>query len=834
MKKLMLLSVSLFLFTLMAAEPCWITVDDPAPAADRGTEYVRTFANRGDVKKAVWTMTGLGVFDAYVNGRLVGDDVLKPGYTHHEKTKYLFGYDVTSLLKTARGATNVLASVQSGGWWSDRCVWGFKDGTKRKTAFRAELVLTYADGAEERIVTDRQWRAAYAGPVVTASIWEGETYDARLEPKWRTTGVCDFPAAAIAEKAFAGEVLPLVGPKVGLRTDLTMRPVTAKVWREAEGVTDTNRFGRIVVLREVTPRGRRLSVRLAAGEKLLLDFGQNAAAEPWIEASAATGVRLVVRGAEMLNDGDGLKIRGNDGPGGSPYYTNYRASRNANFTYFFAGTGVERAMPRHTFFGYRYLQLETDGDVELRSVLSVPVTSVEKTAERGTIVTGDASLNRLIKNCLWGMYSNYLSVPMDCPQRDERQGWAGDTQVFALAATYVADVRGFLRKWMRDMRDTQLDDGGFAIVAPCGNDGRTSFDNNIGRRFGWSDAGVIVPYTVWKQSGDTTIVEENWQAMTRYLDLLERSKFRTKVGSNQWHDAGFQFGDWLSYERWESWANWDYLMTHPDAEDWWNFLGGCYWRSDAQMMAEMAAATGRVAEAKRFADMAEAALAYLRKEFLAKDGLLLEKFRDMQTANLFALKTGIYWDEAAREMSVRILRDSFAAHGGCLQTGFLGTSILLDVVTEHLGMRAAYDLLLQRKEPSWLFTVDNGATTMWERWNSYTKKDGFGKAGMNSFNHYAYGAVMGWMYRTMAGIRADEKGGWKRFTLAPHPDSRVGSVSADYKTGFGVIKSAWNYGPDGTWRWTFTIPEGSEAKAVLPDGTTRTYGPGNHVVETEV
>lgn len=807
------------------AEPFWITVDDPAPAANRGTEYVRAFANRGDVKKAVWSMAGLGVFDAYVNGELVGDDVLKPGYTHHAKTKLLHEYDVTAMLRKARGATNVLAAVQASGWWSDRAVWGFKDGTKRKTAFRAELVLTYADGSEERVPTDTAWRAAYAGPVIEADIWHGEVYDARNAPTWRATGVAPFPPAAIAAKdLFPGEVIPMIGPKIGLRSDLVKAPVTAKVWKDSTGAA-ADRFGRIVVLREPKPGA---VVTLAAGEKLLLDFAQNAAYLPRVTAKGARGVKLSVRGVEALNDGDGLKSRGNDGPGGSPYYTNYRASSNTVFACIFAGTGVERFMPRHTFFGYRHLQLEADGPVEILAVTSVPVTSVSADAERGTLTTGRADVNRLVQNCVWGMLSNYISVPLDCPQRDERQGWAGDTQVFSLTATYLADVSGFLRKWMRDMRDTQLVNGGFAIVAPCGDDGRASLDNDVGRRIGWSDAGVIVPYTVWRQDGDKAIVEENWDAMVRHMNLLEESKYRTVVGTNRWLDAGFQYGDWLSYERWESWANWDYLMTHHDAEDWWNFLGGCYWRYDAQLMVEMARATGRAKDAARFEKMAADALAYLRKEFLAKDGLLLEKFRDMQTANLFALKTGIYETDAARAKSVQTLRDSFAAHGGCLQTGFLGTSILLDVVTEHLGTAAAYDLLLQRKEPSWLFTVDNGATTMWERWNSYTKAAGFGKAGMNSFNHYSYGAVLGWLYRTAAGLVADEKGGWKHFTLAPHPDRRLGSLAAEYRSTAGTIRSAWKYKKDGSCRWTFTVPAGTDATVVLPDGTRRDYKAGTY------
>ena len=807
----------------------WIAVQDPSPEVTKvmakenlavpGTSCFLKKINIGkDVVEAMWTVTGQGVFEAYVNGVRAGDDFLKPGFTHVLKTRHAFTYDVTPLL-SGTGA-DVFSAEVSSGWWRDKIV-GYRG---RESAFRAQLVIRYADGSEKRFGTDATWFGAIAGRIRRASIFEGEEYDARVADCWKTSASCNgFKSVRIVSE-FKGEILPMEGPTVRLREDLSLSPVKAYVWKEVEGA-DTNRFGRVVKLRSYA---KNEAIKLNPGERLVVDFAQNSSAVPKFVLKAKAGTVVTFLPAEMLNDESGLKSRGNDGPEGSIYRKNLRtiANTGAKAIYIASGKGEETYMPRFSFFGYRYASIETTAPVTILKLESVPVTSISKSLERGCLTTGVSDVNRLISNILWGQYSNYLSVPTDCPQRNERLGWTADTQVFCAAASCNADVYGFLSKWMRDMRDSQHEDGSFPGVAPLAQYGNTPHE------LGWADAGVIVPYTMWRRYGDATILKENWDAMVKFVDAVSRVRY-TNAESCQRH----QWADWLSYEPYETnsgKANGRGLQGAAQKEavrlsrQYWKYLGGCYWLWDARMMSEMAAALGRESEAAKYEAMAKEALAYVRKEFLQKDGMLPQFLRGLQTPALFALRFGILDSPEAIAATKDGLMKNIKDHGDCLQTGFLGTSILMDTLTYDAGAPdVAYTLLLQHKNPSWLYSVDQGATTIWERWNSYVKATGFGSAGMNSFNHYAYGAVLSWMYGTMAGIREGSSGkGFKEFVLAPLPDRRVGKVDASFDSPYGMIRSAWNYGKDGSWTWNFTIPPNTTAIVVVPGCKSETLGPG--------
>ena len=795
--------------------------------AEDGTScFVKTVPNGKAVKEAWLAVSGLGVFEAYVNGepvsRKLADgsmrrDFLKPGFTHFAKTKHSFTYDVTHLVKTGAADANVVAAEVSAGWWRDKIV-NFRG---KKSALRAVLVLRHEDGSETRVGTDETWLSSVAGPVVRAAIFDGEDYDARVPRKWLSgSGLVGFKASE-ANGEFGGALVAMEGPGISLRRDLSIAPVEMYVWKGVDGAKD-GEFGTVRKL-----RGYRDGdvVELDAGETLVVDFGQNAAAVPEFEFEAAAGTTLTMRPAEMLNDGNGAKKRGCDGPEGSAYFTNYRQARTT-LNYTFAGGGVEKYYPQFSFFGYRYASITVTGGVKLLKIRSLPVSSIGRDMDTGRLSTGVADVNRLVKNVLWGQYSNYLSVPTDCPQRNERLGWTADTQVFALAGAYNADTYGFFVKWMRDMRDTQHKDGSYTGVAP-----EAQYGSERGEQLGWADAGVIVPYTMWRQFGDTSVVEQNWDSMKRYMALIDRTKFTSPVA------MGHQWADWLSYEKLESCGGGAYdkgpdggRIPKEDAKTYWQYLGGCYLTWDARMMAEMAKAAGFSGDAETFREMAERNLAYMRGKFLAEDGMLLPLFRDMQTPALFALKLGILEKPDAIAATKAALLQNFKDHGDCLQTGFLGTSILMDALTYDVGAPdMAYSLLLQHKNPSWLYSVDQGATTIWERWNSYTKKDGFGNAGMNSFNHYAYGAVLSWMYGSMAGIRAGEEGGYRRFVLAPRPDRRIGNVDAAFMSPYGEIKSAWRY-DGGRWIWKFTVPANTTAVVTVPGYEPKEYPAGTYEV----
>ena len=572
-----------------------------------------------------------------------------------------------------------------------------------------------------------------------------------------------------------------------------------------------------------------------SGENLVVDFGQNCAAVPEFEFRANDGTTLSVRPGELLNDGNGARDRGMDGPEGSVHRLNLRIPDTGMMLDYTFGDSNDfvQYRPRYTFFGYRFINVTADDEVRIRTMKSIPVTSISRDMETGTLSTGNDDINKLISNIMWGQRSNYLSVPTDCPQRNERLGWTADTQVFAETGTFFANTDKFFRKWMRDMRDTQHELGGFPGVAPYAQYGYCDFG-----RFGWSDAGVIVPWVVWKQFGDTAIINENWEALEKYMDFITPIKYSHRLLTD--YNKDYQWADWLSYEPLESCGGGIYhtdangqTSLRPEAIEYWDYLGACYWLIDAEMMRDMAAATGR--DADKYDAIASEARKHLIDNYINTDGTFkTEILNTMQTPALFALKTGIVTGEAKEKMLAR-LADNFKEHGNCLQTGFLGTSILMPTLSENGMNDIAYELLFQRNNPSWLYSVDNGATTIWERWNSYMIDRGMGPQGMNSFNHYAYGCVAEWMWETMAGIAADTSApGFKRIIMKPVPDKRLGHVNARYNSAAGVIESNWRYEGD-KWIWEFTVPDGATALVTLPDGSDTTeYTAGNYKVELDL
>ena len=561
------------------------------------------------------------------------------------------------------------------------------------------------------------------------------------------------------------------------------------------------------------------------GEKLVIDFGQNCAGVPSFVFGAKEGTVLECLPAELLNDGNGAKSRGMDGPEGSVHRLNLRIPDTGMILrYTFANAaGDATYRPRGTFFGYRFVSITASDEVTIKKIESVPVTSISKEMECGTITTGNDMVNKLISNTLWGQRSNYLSVPTDCPQRNERLGWTADTQVFTETGSFFANTASFFHKWMRDMMDTQSETGGFPGVAPL-----SQYGNDM-MRLGWADAGIIVPWTIWKQFGDTEIIDQCWESMDKFMNHINDTKYDHNTLINE--NLNYQWADWLSYEPLESCGGGAFGKDGPlpEAVDYWNYLSASYWMIDAGMMRDMAAATGR--DASRYEQMVADAKAYIKEKFFTPEGMFkTEILNTMQTPALFALKNGILDGKAKEDMIAR-LRQNFAEHDNCLQTGFLGTSILMPTLTENGMSDIAWELLLQRKNPSWLYSIDNGATTIWERWNSYMIESGMGPRGMNSFNHYAYGVVCEWIWESVAGIASDPANpGFKHIIMKPVPDKRLGSVDAVYNSAAGCIKSSWKYEGD-KWIWNFTIPEGCTASVTLPGETeAKEYTAGEYSV----
>ena len=792
-------------------------------AAGGTSWFVGSAANRKRLRRAKWMTAGLGVYEVYVNGRRIGEDFLKPGFTHAARTKYAYTYDVTDAMKTGAGERNVFAAEVSAGWWRDKV----NAYAGKVSAFRGVVELTYEDGERQLVGTGADtWSAAVGGPVTHAAIFDGEEYDARVaRPFWGGEGF----APAVPNDEFKGDILPENGADVHLRRDLTLRPTAAYCWKGTVCAdVRSGTFGRVVKTRTFAPDE---AFELEPGETLVVDFGQNSAAVPELVMRAKKGAVLTCEPGEALNDANGERSRGNDGPAGSVYRANLRIRTvGARMVYTFGSNARETYLPRFSFFGYRYVSITSTAKTRIESIASVPVTSIAQGMETGRLTTGHPQVNRLISNARWGQRSNYLSVPTDTPQRFERNGWAGDTQIFSEAGAFFADTDAFLRKWMRDMRDSQHELGGFGSAAPTASFGRNYM------RFGWADAGVIVPWTVWRQFGDRAIVDENWAAMEKHMARVSETRY--EYAKILGECRGNPYADWLSYEDYETFSGrcrmWKdgKKVARPEAIVLWNYLGACYWLQDARMMRDMAAATGR--DAAKYEEMAATALRHLRTAFVEKDGMLPGFLRKMQTPAVFALRLGIV-EGAAWRQTLEALVKNINDHGGCLQTGFLGTSYLMETLTDCGRADVAYTLLLQRRNPSWLYSVDQGATTVWERWNTYCSDKGFESKGMNSFNTYAYGAVVAWIFRTAAGISADVAGpGFTVIRMSPAPDRRLGEIDAAYDSVAGTVKSAWRY-EGRRWLWDFTVPAGATARVTLPGETdVRIYGAGDHHAEKDL
>lgn len=786
-------------------------------AADGASWFVSTVKNEKEVTSAKWMTAGLGVFELYLNGQPIGEEILKPGFTHYAKTKRSFTYDITEAFKKQKEGENTLAAQMTPGWWGDKIITpGDHEGMiGKKCAFRGVLELTFADGTKKCYGTNcEDWKAGIAGPVKHAGIFDGETYDARELPGYATLNKLSKPEI---NEEFKGDILPSEGAEVYLRRDLALKPVMTYVW---EGVTGEKQakeqkeveYGKVIIKRNYHADE---PITLHPGETLVVDFGQNCSGVPSFTFKAKEGTTLTCLPAEILNDGNGAESRGMDGPEGSVHRRNLRIQNTGvRIDYTFGNShGYVNYYPHCTFFGYRYISVTANDEVKIQKIESLPVTSIAQDLETGTIITGHELINKLISNTIWGQRSNYLSVPTDCPQRDERLGWMADTQVFTEAGSFFANTDRFFHKWTRDVRDSQSETGGFPGVAPTAQYG------NEMMRLGWADAGIIVPWTVWKQFGDKTIIDENWEAMTRFINHVDENKYSHEALVKE--NGNYQWADWLSCEALETCINLAFdenWKPRPDAITYWNYLSASYWLIDAEMMRDMAKATGR--DAERYQQMAETARAYLKEQFLDAEGnFKCEVLNTMQTPAIFALKNGLV-EGTAKERTIQRLRENFAAHENCLQTGFLGTSFLMATLTENGMSDIAYELLFQRKNPSWIYSIDNGATTIWERWNSYRRDKGLGPNGMNSFNHYAYGAVCEWIWETAAGISSDTKEpGFKHIIMKPIPDKRLGFVKAEYQSAAGLIKSSWRYEGD-QWIWDFTIPEGTTATVTLPGETT--------------
>jgi alpha-L-rhamnosidase len=703
-----------------------------------------TFDVKTAVKSARLYATALGAYEVFLNGKRVSDDVLAPGWTdYREHVKYQT-YDVTAMVTKGK---NALGALLAPGWYETPLEWFQQPNNYGDTppALRAQLRIEHTDGSVEWVITDAKWQASTTN-IVHTEIYDGESQDARLkQPGWDTAG---FEASQ-------------------WRSVRTIEPKPLKI--EAQD------FPSIRVERTLTAK----TVSEPRPGLYVYDFGQNFAGVERLRVAGKAGTDVRLRFAEIVN------------ADGTIYTDNLRTAK-ATDHFILDGKGVNEFTPQFTYHGYRY--------VELTGLAAAPgkdaVTGIVFHTDAPLTVkldTGSEMIDKLWSNILWGQKSNFESVPTDCPQRDERLGWMADAQVFWRTASYNMDLATFSRKFAGDMRGTQAGTPYYGIYAP----GTATESSSSGA--GWSDAGVIIPWTSWLQSGDTSVIEQNWTAMEKYLDAIDAAN-----PYGLWkHESGIPFGDWLSPE-----GRTDQVL-----------VATAYWAYDVTIMREMALATGRAEDAEKYARLFEKIRAAFEKQFVREDGFVAgvdkgaslfgERTKtssggkgDTQTGYVLALHMNLL-PEALRAAAAQKLADKIEANHGLLSTGFLGTPYLLEELTKTGHAKLAYKLLLNTEYPSWGYLVGHGATTMWERWNGDQMKD---DPSMNSYNHYAYGAVADWIYRYAAGVDASPlDAGFHTLALHPGFDARMGWVRFDYASAYGTIHSDWKAN-GATAEWHVTIP----------------------------
>ena len=707
------------------------------------SRFLRDFTLGKKVKRARLYATALGTYDVFINGTPIGEECLKPGWTdYHERVQYQ-AFDVTRLLKQG---DNTLAAVVADGWYVCK---GYGSCPK----FRAQLHLEFADGTTQRYVTDKDWKAFYIhiqNPMRMSNIYNGEIYEAWEETDWKMPGGYRVYAVPAHES----------DPKDPKLKNLHM------VWQSGPAIRRMHRMEPVSIVKR-------------PNHTYLVDFGQNFAGREQIRLkNTLQGTTIVIKHGEMLN------------PDGSLYVENLRNAWQR--TVYTCGTHKEEIYePLYTFAGFRYLEISGwPGKLTKDQICAFSVYS--ELEQTGTFHCSEPLLNRLYSNIVWGQRSNFVDVPTDCPQRDERQGWTGDTQVFANMATYNMACGDFYTKWLEDLNLAQGPDGAYPYIAP-----KTGPSRDCMGATGWADAGIVCPMVMFTKYGDTRVIRKYFRNMVAWIDW----QIGRAGGSYIVDNAGW--GDWLNVD-----ADIDktYLATV--------YLGGM-----TKRLAAMAEVIGETCEANRLACLHEDVKNAFGAKFFGKTGELLVK---TQTAAVLALCFRMCPDETARKKTIRYLRhDIKVTRKLHLSTGFLGTPLLLKSLTESGEADLAYDLLLQTTWPGWLYPVTQGATTMWERWNSWTEKDGFCDPEMNSFNHYAYGAVGDWFFETICGIKpvftSAEDAGFKRFELSPIPGKRLQSAEASYHSSYGLIKSAWKKTKT-KWIWDFTVPCNTTAAVVLPDG----------------
>ena len=733
--------------------------------------FRKTFQITSPIKSATLTATALGLYECEINGRPVGDQVFAPGWTDYEKRVMSQTCDVTLLL---REGENVLGAVLGDGWYCGFVGWKNRQLYGDRPRFLAQLRVALADGSEILFVTDGTWKTAI-GPIRENDLLMGELHDARQDlGAWSSPGYDESAAWHLA-------LSEPIDPKLSIE-DRLGPPVRRK--------------------EEITPHLDQAKLDEFRQPCLIYDCGQNFAGRARISVRAPRGTVIRLRFAEILDTNRAL------------YLENLRGAR-ATDHYICRGDGIETWEPRFTFHGFRYVEVRGLTADQLVSITGVVLHS--DTPPTGRFRCSSDLLNQLQHNIVWGQKSNFLEIPTDCPQRDERLGWTGDAQVFVRTAAFNMDVRGFFHKWMRDVRDAQEAIGGIPPVVP--NRQFTDVKDDGGPA--WSDATIICPWTIYLCYGDEQILADHYESMRRYMDFLKKHRCAGPIRCHWSVDDWGGFGDWLALDG----------SGKVDGATPRDLIGTAFYANDAAIMARVAALLGREEDAAAYRELHQAVADAFNRRYVTPDGLIAS---GTQTASVLALHFGLV-DGAQKQTMARELARDVEKRGFHLATGFVGTPYILDVLEENGFLDTAYKLLEQETFPSWLFPVKNGATTIWERWDGWTPERGFQDKNMNSFNHYAYGAVGAWMVRTVAGLDLDPAlPGYRHIIFRPRPGGTLTWAEASLETARGAAAIRWER--DGnSLRLDLTVPDSAQATLQPPPGygAERKLPAGRHAIVLE-
>ena len=725
-------------------EQPWGKLKTDVPVLPPPSYLRREFKVEKPVRSATLYATALGIVDVHLNGHRVSDDRFNPGWTDYAKLVYYRAYDVTGNLHQG---DNAIGAILADGWYSGYIGYARqRDLYGSKTRFRALLRIQYEDGSTTTIATGPDWKAS-GGPILEADFLAGETYDAHKEQAgWDSPGF----DADNWERADVGgaEVQPVIswhpGPPVSYAGDFHAKKIT----EPAPGVW-------------------------------VLDMGQNAAGIAHLKVQGEPGQKITLRFAERLN------------PDGTIYTTNLRSAR-ATDTYICRGGGTEEWEPRFTFHGFQYIEITgLKSPPTADTVYSRALSS--QTPVAGSFECSDAMINQLHSNIYWTQRSNFIDIPTDCPQRDERLGWTGDAQVYIRTATLNCDVQAFFTKWLLDLADGQRGDGQFPMVAPvkvAGDDGGPA----------WADAGVICPWTIYQAYGDKRVLERQYPSMKKFIEFCKNRSTKAMLPPKQYHC----FGDWLSIG----------ADTPHDV------IYEAYFARCTRLTAQAAEVLGKSDDAVELNQLFDRIKAAFNKAYVSEDGTIEG---DTQACYVLALASDLL-DEARQKQAAAHLVADIERHGWHLTTGFVGTKDLMLVLAKIGRDDVAYKLLEQSTFPSWGFSIEHGATSIWERWDGWTPEKGFQDPGMNSFAHYSFGAVYQWIVENVAGIRAASTA-YDTLTISPQPGGNLTWANTRYLTPHGPVETKWKL--DGT-RFTLdvAIPCNTRATVILPTSDASSVNEG--------